>query len=202
MRLAWGFVMAGTLALAAGCASSGGKNGSATAYQPTRSGAGAQARQWMLPVGTQLSIALDDSLDSNDARQGDTFDAHVLTPVQTPDGTTLIDRGARVRGHIVAVNSTGTPSLALSFDSVDTSDGDKVINVTVQDAAPYATATVPSPPNGAQAMLFPAGAQNPNAIGGGPGGGDQQQAQMNQLRLPDGAQFRVALSQPLYFSPR
>ena len=60
----------------------------------------------MVPSGTQLSIRLNDTLNSETAQVGDVFHGSISTPV-TIAGTTVIPTTADVEGRVVEVKSAG-----------------------------------------------------------------------------------------------
>lgn len=59
-----------------------------------------------VPAGTQLSIRINDELNSETAQVGDVFHGSVSTPV-TVDGRTVIPTTADVEGRVVDVKSAG-----------------------------------------------------------------------------------------------
>jgi len=75
-----------------------------------------------LPVDTVLHITVDQTLSSAENHTGDQFDASISQPVVV-DGKTVISRGARVRGRVIEVNSSGRLShpgeLRLALASVE-----------------------------------------------------------------------------------
>jgi len=81
---------------ATGAAKSGGTGGAArTAAAPV-----------VLPVGTELTARLVDSLSSKDSNAGDTFQATLDKPVVV-DGTTVIPKGADVSGKVTNAVPSG-----------------------------------------------------------------------------------------------
>jgi hypothetical protein len=75
-----------------------------------------------VPQGTDLTIALEQSLTTAENRPGDAFEASVAVPVAI-DGKTVIPRDARVKGHVVDARASGRLSgiarLILTLDSVE-----------------------------------------------------------------------------------
>jgi len=75
-----------------------------------------------VPEGTDLTVALDQSLSSAENRPGDTFQASVAAPIVI-DGKTVIPKDARVNGHVVDSQTSGRLSgvarLVLTLDSVE-----------------------------------------------------------------------------------
>ncbi|HEX7285992.1 MAG TPA: BON domain-containing protein [Candidatus Angelobacter sp.] len=59
-----------------------------------------------LPAGTQISIRLNDELNSEKAQIGDVFHASISTPIQI-DGRTVVPTTADVEGRVVEVKSAG-----------------------------------------------------------------------------------------------
>ena len=75
-----------------------------------------------VPEGTDLTVALDQSLSSAENRPGDTFQASVAAPIVI-DGKTVIPKDARVKGHVVDAQASGRLSgiarLVLTLDSFE-----------------------------------------------------------------------------------
>jgi hypothetical protein len=59
-----------------------------------------------VPAGTQISIRLNDELNSEKAQIGDVFHASISTPIQI-DGRTVVPTTADVEGRVVEVKSAG-----------------------------------------------------------------------------------------------
>jgi hypothetical protein len=85
--------------------------------------------QVTLGTGTTLQIRLNESLSSDRATPGDTFDASLAEPLIV-EGLVIAERGARVKGRIVesekAGRFSGTSLLELELSSLSTADGQKV----------------------------------------------------------------------------
>ena len=75
-----------------------------------------------VPVGTDLTVELDQTLSSAENRSGDPFQASLAVPI-VMDGKTVIPRDARVKGHVVDAQTSGRLSgiarLVLTLDSVE-----------------------------------------------------------------------------------
>lgn len=75
-----------------------------------------------LAEGTAIHVRLDNTVDSNQARSGDEFDATVTEPIVL-DKKTVIPQGATVKGLVVdakhAGHLTGVPRLRLALTSVE-----------------------------------------------------------------------------------
>ena len=75
-----------------------------------------------VPEGTDLTVALDQSLSSAENRPGDMFQASVAVPIVI-DGKTVIPKDARAKGHVVDSQTSGRLSgvarLVLTLDSVE-----------------------------------------------------------------------------------
>ena len=75
-----------------------------------------------VPEGTDLTVALDQSLSSAENRPGDTFQASVAAPIVI-DGKTVIPKDARAKGHVVDAQASGRLSgiarLVLTLDSFE-----------------------------------------------------------------------------------
>lgn len=72
-----------------------------------------------VPVGTQMKVRLDDTIDANEAREGDTFKATVVTPVKFADAT--------LNGYVSSVQQSGKlkgrSALNLTFNRITYEDG-------------------------------------------------------------------------------
>lgn len=75
-----------------------------------------------VPAGTAISVVLDQSISSKDARSGDRFDATVIEPVVV-GGRTIIPRDARAKGRVIEARESGrlqtVARLGLTLDSVE-----------------------------------------------------------------------------------
>ena len=60
-----------------------------------------------VPAGTALSIRVDQSISVKTSHVGDTFTGEVVQPVMASDGSSLIPKGARVKGVIDAAHRRG-----------------------------------------------------------------------------------------------
>jgi hypothetical protein len=75
-----------------------------------------------LPAGTNVVIRMIDGVDSETARQGQTFQASLDQPIMLPNGQTAVDRGADVVVKLVDAKESGTftgrAELALNLQSI------------------------------------------------------------------------------------
>lgn len=75
-----------------------------------------------IPAGTDLTVALDQTISTASSRSGDTFQATLLAPVVI-EGKTVFPKDARVTGHVIeSVPSgrlKGVAKLDLTLDSVE-----------------------------------------------------------------------------------
>jgi hypothetical protein len=155
------------------------------------------AQSHAVPAGSQLTVRLNDEIGIHKSSPGQFFTAAVAAPVRAPDGTVAIHEGALVRGRVVSVEEGRTPSIRLSFQSVDSDRGPVPIWVTVRKTSlpglvsakeihetnlPYNAVLYPARPNQAQAG---------RGIGGGPG----ETTPRVQLDLPPGSSLRLVLTQ-------
>ncbi|MBI1761394.1 MAG: hypothetical protein HYR56_08165 [Acidobacteria bacterium] len=73
----------------------------------------------VIPVGTEMKIRLNSEIDTKNSRDGDKFNAVVLTPSKYADAT--------VAGHIAKIDQSGKmkgrTSLVLAFDTISFSNG-------------------------------------------------------------------------------
>ena len=61
---------------------------------------------YTIPAGTRVTVRLNQTIASNTAHEGDTFDATVTSPIVVK-GKTLVPTGSTARGTVVAANSRG-----------------------------------------------------------------------------------------------
>ncbi len=91
----------------AGCGQKGADEGTAEGTTPAKSGgAGGAAVAVVLPVGTELTTRLVDSLNSKDSKAGDTFQATLDKPVVV-DGKGVIPKGADITGKVTNAVPSG-----------------------------------------------------------------------------------------------
>jgi len=83
-----------------------------------------------IPAGTQLSVRLNDSLDSEKNQVGDTFHGSLSTPIVI-DGETVIPSGADVVGRVANVQSAGrfAGSSLLTLELTSLSVNGKTYNI-------------------------------------------------------------------------
>lgn len=84
-------------------------------------------RTYVIPAGTQLSVAFIAPVSTKTAQVGDRIDGRVTTDIVV-DGKTLVTTGSIVSGSVTEVISGsqkigGTPTLGLSFDTLTLADG-------------------------------------------------------------------------------
>lgn len=109
----------------------GSPSGSAGASSSARKKeAAAKAKPIVLPVDTEISVVLDESLGSKTSSTGQTFSATVESPIET-EGRTAIPKGARVQGVVKDAKAAGRfkggAVLALTLTSVTVHDEDYAI---------------------------------------------------------------------------
>ena len=84
----------------------------------------------LLGTQTPINVVLDSSVDSKKAKQGDTITARTTDSVKSPDGRTILPKGAKVIGHITRVASRGNgeseSALGIQFDKAKMKDGQEV----------------------------------------------------------------------------
>ncbi|MBC7927596.1 MAG: hypothetical protein H7039_18270 [Bryobacteraceae bacterium] len=82
-----------------------------------------------IPVGTTLSIRLDQNINSSRSKTGETFGA-TLDQILEVDGAVIAERGSRVEGRIVEADPggrvNGLAQLQLELVRLNTSDGQRV----------------------------------------------------------------------------
>jgi hypothetical protein len=78
------------------------------------------------PAGVHLPVALDDSIDVQSIRVGDTLTMSTTNNLLKPDKTVAIPKGAKARGHftlVETVSSRGVSRLAFTIEAVEWPDG-------------------------------------------------------------------------------
>jgi hypothetical protein len=74
-----------------------------------------------IPAGTTVSVVLSSSLDSGKNKAGDTFTGNLSEPIMV-GGKTVLDRGTKVEGTVVAAEGSGRvkgkASMSLALTSV------------------------------------------------------------------------------------
>jgi len=82
-----------------------------------------------IPVGTLLTVRVDDAMSTNTVHTGDSFRA-TLDQALTVDGAVIAERGARVEGRVAESDRggkvSGNATLALELVRLNTSDGQRV----------------------------------------------------------------------------
>src|SRR5436190_15648207 len=63
-------------------------------------------RMVAIPAATPLEVLLDGSLSSNKSSAGDKFEASLAAPLVV-DGTTLLEKGTKFHGRVVAAEGSG-----------------------------------------------------------------------------------------------
>jgi hypothetical protein len=93
-----------------------------------------QAQSVEIPAGTQLTVRMIDSVDSEVARLGDTFRASLDEPVML-NGQPVIPRGADVVAKLVEDQKSGkiAGKTVLSLALVTVKVNDRLVDITTQD---------------------------------------------------------------------
>lgn len=63
----------------------------------------------VIPTGTELNVILTDPLNSGKNKAGDEFSANLAAPVYV-NGATILERGAKVQGQVIAADGSGRVS--------------------------------------------------------------------------------------------
>jgi len=121
------------LVLLAACAGTDAQNGSAendskqaeqARYQPEP--ARQQTHMVSVPAGTELTLALDNTLSSETSQVGDSFTATVIEPIVV-ENRTVIPEGSKIHGKVTesapAKKGAGQAKLSLKFDSLSLPGG-------------------------------------------------------------------------------
>jgi len=114
-------LLAALLTMAAGIFSESSAQTKKKARTPIKA-APAKRKIISIPTGTELKLRLESTIDTKEAKDGDTFTAVVLTPSAYADGT--------VEGHVAKIDKSGKLSgkteLSLSFDRIKLKTGETV----------------------------------------------------------------------------
>ena len=96
----------------------------------------------VIPSGTKLSVALIDLLDTDKNSAGDHFLASLAESVVI-DGTTVLEKGTKVRGYVVEVEDSGRVKGLASIRLVltDIMQGNKMVPITTDTFAATADST-------------------------------------------------------------
>jgi hypothetical protein len=76
----------------------------------------------VVPQGTTLLIQLADRIDAKTVKAGDHFQARLIEPLVAANGMT-IDSGAKIKGHVSAVEPGLRTRVILSFEDIETAKG-------------------------------------------------------------------------------
>jgi hypothetical protein len=75
-----------------------------------------------IPAGARFTTTLDQSLGTKISKAGDFFSATVTSPLYASDGSVVIPSGAKVEGHVTAIddsdNATEPALIRLAFDRI------------------------------------------------------------------------------------
>lgn len=166
-----------------------------------------------IPSGTNLSIRLNDGLDSERNRIGDTFRATLNAPVRIDDNT-VIPADADVQGHVVDIQSAGrfagAAKLAITLDRISYSGHSYQIETNQWSRESTGRGKNTAEKVGGGAILGAiigglAGGGKGAAIGatagGGAGGGVQAATHGKQIKLAPEALVSFQLQAPVTVTP-
>jgi hypothetical protein len=166
-------------------------------------------KKLIVDQGTQLTVRLVDSIDSEKNQTGDTFHATLNTPLSS-DGEEAIPAGTDLVGHLVDVKSSGKfagqAALVLQLDSITT--GGKTYNLQTdtyrKDGSSRGKNTAEKVGGGAiiggiiGALAGGGkGAAVGAAAGAGVGGSVQAATKKNQIKLPSETVLNFTLQAPI-----
>jgi hypothetical protein len=88
----------------------------------------------VIPAGTELNVSLADALNSGKNKAGDEFTANLTAPVYA-NGTTVLERGARVEGKVVAAEGSGRVSgkANMTITLTGVMHNDKIVPIVTKD---------------------------------------------------------------------
>jgi fibronectin-binding autotransporter adhesin len=145
-------------------------SGSTTANASTQSSAGSAA----LTGGNAFNVALNNSVDSKNAKSGDTVIAHTTESVKH-EGKVLIPKGAKLVGHVTQSSARAkgdaNSALAIQFDKAILKNGSEMpLNVAIRAIASAQTAASAGSDldaaGGAGAYVNGSGSSGRGAVGG------------------------------------
>lgn len=126
-RVARRCLLAGLLLVLAGCSHSGTSPGTAGSDSSSNSSPATPApppsapAPIVIPVGTTLTVTLDQTVGTKNNESGDRFDASLAAPI-TVDGKEVVPSGAKAVGTVVTATPAGRlkggSMLALTLDSI------------------------------------------------------------------------------------
>jgi hypothetical protein len=92
--------------------------------------------RFVIPSGTVLKVALIDPLNTDTNSAGDRFLASLAESVVV-DGTTVLQKGTKVRGHVVAVEDSGRVKglASIRLALTDIMQGDRMVAITTDTFA-------------------------------------------------------------------
>jgi hypothetical protein len=145
-------------------------SGSTTANASTQSAAGSSA----LTSGNAFNVALNNSVDSKNAKSGDTVIAHTTESVKH-EGKVVIPKGAKLVGHVTQSSARAkgdaNSALAIQFDKAILKNGSEMpLNVAIRAIASAQTAASAGSDldaaGGAGAYANGSGSSGRGAVGG------------------------------------
>jgi hypothetical protein len=93
-----------------------------------------------VPIGTTMSVALNQTLSTETNQAGDAFTATLQQPILSADGDVLVPAGATVRGRVTQVQKSGrvgeTAVLNLAFEAVTFGGNSYPLDASVVSANP------------------------------------------------------------------
>jgi hypothetical protein len=159
--------------------------------------------------GTQMTVRLVDTIDSEKNRTGDTFHATLNAPL-TSDGEEVVPAGCDVTGHLVDVKSAGKfagqSQVVMQLDSITA--GGKTYNIQTDEYKKIASSRGKNTAEkvGGGALIGGIigaiagggkGAAIGTAAGAGVGGGAQAASKSQQIKLPSETVLNFTLQAPV-----
>jgi len=162
-----------------------------------------------IPAETPLEVLLDGSLSSNKSSAGDKFEASLAAPLVV-DGTTLLEKGTKFHGRVVAAEGSGRVKglASLTLVLTDIVHEGKTTPITTKNWALEAESTKKNDGvivGGAAAVgtavgaLFGGkkGALEGAAVGGGAGAGTVLATKGKEVELGPEARLKFTLEKPI-----
>jgi hypothetical protein len=90
----------------------------------------------VVPVGTAISLRLEDGVDTGASMVGDVFRARVEADVRAADGAIVVRRGSELHGRVASIGRKGIPQLRLWLESIDTVQGPEGLRASLRTGRP------------------------------------------------------------------
>jgi hypothetical protein len=103
--------------------------------------AASQPKTAEIPVGTIFDVTMDTPCDTRTSNVGDKVDARLAAPLTNSDGVVIAEQGAVLHGEIAQLQRASRSkseedraSIAFTFTSIQTVEGEKALHATVMNS--------------------------------------------------------------------